>query len=96
MEFPHIAIGVALFSSGYFVIAVELFPTAVRCSRHGLSFNLSVALFGGSTPLIAAALVDRLNTPIAPGVLFDGAHLTLGLLGVAITSETKASIFVLR
>ncbi|GAA4938321.1 MHS family proline/betaine transporter-like MFS transporter [Actinomycetospora succinea] len=31
---------------------VELFPTRVRVSGHGITYNLSVALFGGSAPYL--------------------------------------------
>lgn len=37
-------------------ILVELFPTRVRFTGVALSYNVSVAIFGGTTPMIGAAL----------------------------------------
>ena len=31
---------------------IEMFPTRVRVSGHGITYNLSVALFGGSAPYV--------------------------------------------
>ena len=35
---------------------VELFPTRVRFTAVALSYNLGVAIFGGTAPMIGAAL----------------------------------------
>jgi MHS family proline/betaine transporter-like MFS transporter len=37
-------------------ILVELFPTRIRFTGVALSYNISVAVFGGTTPMIGAAL----------------------------------------
>ncbi|OZC80430.1 MFS transporter [Rhodococcus sp. 06-418-5] len=84
-----LAIGVAIFAAGYFVTAVELFPTAVRGTGHGFSFNLSAAIFGGTTPLVATALVGSLDSPVAPAFYAMLLILTLGAAGIAMTPETK-------
>jgi len=53
-----LAFGVAVYTSAMFVGLIELFPTAVRCRSHGISYNAAVAIFGGTTPLVAAALIS--------------------------------------
>lgn len=53
-----IAFGVAVFASGGFVVMLELFPTAMRFTGHAVAYSLGYAIFGGTTPLIAAALVE--------------------------------------
>jgi MHS family proline/betaine transporter-like MFS transporter len=83
-----LAFGVALFASAYFVTAVEVFPTAVRCSSHGLSTNLSVAIFGGTAPLVAAALVDSVGTT-APAFYMMLLIITLGVIGIRMTGNQK-------
>ncbi|RYE12196.1 MAG: MFS transporter, partial [Rickettsiales bacterium] len=42
-------------------ILVELFPTNVRFIGIALSYNLSAAIFGGTTPAIAIWLIDNTN-----------------------------------
>ncbi|MCR6485128.1 MFS transporter [Amycolatopsis sp. OK19-0408] len=44
----------------------ELFPTRLRYSAMALPYNLSSAIFGGTAPFIATALIAWLGTPIAP------------------------------
>lgn len=39
-------------------ILVELFPTRVRFSGVAISYNLSVAIFGGTAPIVGAALYE--------------------------------------
>ena len=43
-----------------------LFPTASRYGAMGLTFNLGVSLFGGTTPLFAQALIDSPATRTCP------------------------------
>ncbi|KXF49374.1 hypothetical protein AXA44_24980 [Rhodococcus sp. SC4] len=44
----------------------ELFPTRLRYSGMALPYNLSSALFGGTAPFMATALIAWLGTPLAP------------------------------
>lgn len=44
----------------------ELFPTRLRFSGMALPYNLSSALFGGTAPFVATALIAWLGTPLAP------------------------------
>lgn len=47
-------------------LLVELFPTRTRFSGIAIGYNLNVALLGGTTPLVATALIsltDDLNSP---------------------------------
>ncbi|KAA9163290.1 MHS family MFS transporter [Amycolatopsis acidicola] len=83
-----IAIGSALTASACFVTVLELFPTAVRGAGHAISYNLGNALFGGTAPLIAEALISGFGSPIAPAfyVLLIAA---LGIVVIAFTPETK-------
>ncbi|XAS74239.1 MFS transporter [Micrococcaceae bacterium Sec5.1] len=84
-----LAIGVSLINSAFFVIAVEVFPTRVRYAGHGLAFNLAAAIFGGTTPLVATALVTQFGTPVAPAFYAIGLAVTLGLAGFLLTPETR-------
>lgn len=46
----------------------ELFPTNVRNSAMGLSYNIGFALFGGVSPIISEFLVHRFHQPSLPSV----------------------------
>lgn len=45
----------------------ELFPTRVRYSGFAFSFNLANAVFGGTAPFIATALISLSGSKLAPG-----------------------------
>jgi MHS family proline/betaine transporter-like MFS transporter len=84
-----LAIGISIYASALFVGMVELFPTAVRCRSHGISYNISVALFGGTTPLIATALIGGTGSPVAPAFYAMAMIAVIGLVGVLLVPETK-------
>jgi len=46
----------------------ELAPWRVRCTVLSVSYNVGVALLGGTTPLVAAWLVSRSGFTLAPAV----------------------------
>jgi MHS family proline/betaine transporter-like MFS transporter len=85
-----LAIGVAIYGGAFFVGVIELFPTALRARGHGISYNASVALFGGATPLIATALIGATGNPVAPafyGMALIGCIAVFGILLVPETSR---------
>ena len=47
-------------------IIAELFPTEVRNTGTALGYNICLALFGGTAPLIALSLVDHTKNNLAP------------------------------
>jgi MHS family proline/betaine transporter-like MFS transporter len=56
----------------------EIFPTHVRFSGLSLGHNLSMTLFGGSTPLMASYLINYTQSDVSPAYLLIGsAFLTL-------------------
>ncbi|MFF9087596.1 MFS transporter [Streptomyces sp. NPDC014991] len=64
-----------------------LFPTAVRYAAMGIGFNIAVAAFGGTTPLVTAALVDLTGDDLMPAyyLVLAGA---IGLLTVRFLPES--------
>lgn len=56
-----------------------LFPTRVRYGALAIGFNLSVSVFGGTTPLIAETLVSSTGNPMAPSYLLIAAGVIGGL-----------------
>ncbi|MER6221260.1 MFS transporter [Streptomyces sp. 900105755] len=64
-----------------------LFPTAVRYAAMGIGFNIAVAAFGGTTPLVTAALVNATGDELMPAyyLMLAGA---IGLLTVRFLPES--------
>ncbi|MGW4566457.1 MFS transporter [Streptomyces sp. NPDC004561] len=64
-----------------------LFPTAVRYAAMGIGFNIAVAAFGGTTPLVTAALVTASGDDLMPAyyLMLAGA---IGLLAVRFLPES--------
>lgn len=83
-----ICVGVGIYAGSVFAVMLELFPTSLRATGHAISFNVGAAIFGGTTPLIAAALVESTGSPMAPAY-YAIAVSFLGLIGIFMTPETR-------
>jgi len=70
---------------------VEMFPTRVRYTALGVSYNLAVAAFGGTAPFIATFLISRTGSDISPAfyVVAAGVITTLVLLGIRETYKEE-------
>jgi len=64
-----------------------LFPTKIRYGALAIGFNVSVSLFGGTTPLVAAWLVDRTGNLMMPAYYLMGASI-IGIVSVLALRET--------
>ncbi|AZR33202.1 glycine betaine/L-proline transporter ProP [Xanthomonas vasicola] len=64
-----------------------LFYTPVRYSALSIGFNVSVSLFGGTTPLVTAWLVERTGDPLVPAYYLMGAA-AVGLVTMLCVRET--------
>lgn len=54
---------------------VELFPTRVRSTAFSSSYNIGVAVFGGTAPFVNTLLATSTGTPMAPAY-----YLTFGVV----------------
>lgn len=81
-------IGLALicFSSTMPSTLPALFPTEIRYAGVSVGFNIAVALFGGTTPLVAEALVAATGMKSVPAFLLIVAG-AIGLIAVYFTRE---------
>ena len=66
----------------------EMFPTRIRYSGFAVSFNLSNALFGGTAPFVATALIASTQSDLAPGWYLMAAAV-ISLIAVAFSVETS-------
>ncbi len=64
-----------------------LFPTGIRYGALAIGFNVSVSLFGGTTPLVTAWLVDTTGNPLMPAYYLMGAAV-IGIVSVLALAET--------
>lgn len=65
----------------------EMFPTKVRYSGFALSFNVGIALFGGTAPFVATLLIAKTGSTFAPG-FYLMAFAVVALVAVLLTKET--------
>ncbi|MFP3581373.1 MFS transporter [Arthrobacter sp. SIMBA_036] len=77
-----------LFSSSYASSLPEQFPTPSRSSALGLAYNVGNAAFGGTAPLVIAALIGATGNRMVPAYYLMGAAL-LGLISVLFLKETS-------
>ncbi|MEV6031734.1 MFS transporter [Nonomuraea sp. NPDC052116] len=66
----------------------ELFPTRVRAAGAGFPYSLTVALFGGTAPLIGTALKDAGNVEVFPYYM-SALALISTLVYIFVLKETK-------
>jgi MHS family proline/betaine transporter-like MFS transporter len=69
------AVLTALYGGAALAAFVELFPTRTRYSGLALSYNLAVAVCGGTTPLVATWLVNATGSTLAPAFYLMAAAL---------------------
>lgn len=62
--------------------STEVFPTSLRNSGVGFSYNLAAAIFGGLAPLIATALIASTGEPVSISYLFIGSILITLIVGI--------------
>lgn len=65
----------------------ELFPTTVRFSAFSITYNIPNAIFGGTAPFIAAALVTSTGNDFMPAIYIIAAGV-VSLIGTIMLKET--------
>lgn len=65
-----------------------LFPTASRFSGMGISYNLAVSIFGGTTPLVTQFLLQQTGLDIIPALYI---MLFSAIAGIALLFMTESS-----
>ena len=66
------------------VLLTEVFPTKVRYTASGITYNVSYALFGGTAPYVATWLIDVTDNPVSPAIYLSviavGAFIATALM----------------
>ncbi|MCE3549885.1 MFS transporter [Pseudonocardia sp. RS11V-5] len=93
-SFGLISVGLVVFglvAGGYAAVTnstlTEMFPTRVRVSGHGITYNLSVALFGGSAPYLLTWLGGVTGSSMV-GAVYVMILAVISLPAVWFTKET--------
>ncbi len=82
------AILTALYGGASLAAFVELFPTRTRYTGLALSYNLAVAICGGTTPLVATWLVNVTGSTLAPAFYLMAAALGTTVAALAMPERT--------
>jgi MHS family proline/betaine transporter-like MFS transporter len=78
-----IPLGMALGLQG--AMLVEIFPLRSRVTSMSVAYSLTLALAGGTAPMVAKWLIDTLNQPLAPAFYI----MAYGVIGLAIMWPMK-------
>jgi len=95
-SFGSITVGLVVFgllAGGYAAVTnsalTEMFPTRVRVTGHGITYNLSVALFGGSAPYLLTWLGGVTGSSLV-GAYYVMILAVVSLPAVLVLKETGA------
>src|SRR5262249_38802943 len=83
-----IAVCAALINAPAPAAFVELFPTQTRYSGIALAYNGTLALLGGTTPLVATWLIDETGYARAPAFYMLAAAVLSGVAAWWMTDRT--------
>jgi MHS family proline/betaine transporter-like MFS transporter len=78
-----VPLGMALGLQGAMV--VEIFPLRSRVTSMSFAYSITLALAGGSAPLVSTWLIERLGQPLAPAYYI----MLYGVIGLAIMLPMK-------
>jgi MHS family proline/betaine transporter-like MFS transporter len=83
-----LAAALCVYGGGSYTFFVELLPAATRVTGAAISYNVALAVFGGTAPFVSTWLVDITGAAVAPG--FYLVAVALAALAVAATTpETR-------
>lgn len=93
-----VLICIGIFILGFFLSTYEatmpgslptMFYTNIRYRTLAVTFNVSVSLFGGTTPLIASSLVAKTGDPLSPAYYLMGVSI-VGIIVISLLHVSTA------
>ena len=88
---PFVAFFGTGFFSGYSALAAELFPTSIRATAMGFTYNVGRGL-SALAPAIVGALVDKTGNFGSAFLLLAGAYLAAGLLAALLPDASSGEL----
>ena len=81
-----------LYASSTYALMSELLPTRIRSTGIAVAYNLPVAIFGGSAPFIATAIINATGDITSPWIFFaaTGVISLIGLFTIKRSDFTRA------
>lgn len=74
------------------VLLCEVFPTTVRYTASAIAYNVSYAIFGGTAPFVATALIAITDNRLAPAIYITIVAITAFIVSL-LTPETAGRVF---
>jgi MFS family permease len=84
----------ALSYGGLYVLLTEGFPKAVRSSGLSIAYAVSVTVFGGSTQLVIAYLIETFQNPMVPAYYQIAANILSVVAVLLITLRGRETVAV--
>jgi MHS family proline/betaine transporter-like MFS transporter len=82
------ALPLGLFFGTVPAVFAEAFPRRVRCSAFSIAYNLSLAVFGGLSPMVVTYLIARTHDDMVPALVVVAAA-ALSLAATLTLPETS-------
>jgi MHS family proline/betaine transporter-like MFS transporter len=70
----------------------EVFPSRVRCSAFSVAYNLSLAVFGGLSPMVVTYLIARTHDDMAPAMVVIGVSLLSLAAALSLPETSRAAL----
>ncbi len=80
----------ALANGGLYALLTQAFPKAVRSSGLAIAYSVSVTVFGGSTQVVVAWLINTLQDPLVPAWYQIGANIISILAVMFVVTHREA------
>jgi MHS family proline/betaine transporter-like MFS transporter len=84
-----IALLIGLFDGVSPATAAEAFPASVRCTGVGIAHNLTMAVLGGTAPLVATYLIDKTDNEMIPPIYLMGAALVTLIFALTLKETAR-------
>ena len=82
----------AMYAGPLCAILAELFPTKVRFTALSIGYGMSVTLFGGFAPFIAAYLIAETGNPVSPAFFLIFAAIVSTITLALMKDRTNAPL----
>ena len=70
----------------------EMFPTRVRYTAFGISYQVAVALFGATAPFVLTLIVAHAGSTLAPAIYITAAALVTALVCLTLKETVNNSL----